>query len=79
MARTASPPVAPALRSAAHPLTGGAHDYDPLLELIGDARIVLLGEASHGTHELGSFEALFHEVTVPDFLLPIRDDPTLWT
>src|SRR6266536_1796661 len=51
MARTASPPVAPALRSAAHPLTGAAHDYDPLLRLIGDARVVLLGEASHGTHE----------------------------
>lgn len=26
-------------------------DYDPLLDLIGDARFVLLGEASHGTHE----------------------------
>jgi erythromycin esterase len=26
-------------------------DLDPLLELVGDARIVLLGEASHGTHE----------------------------
>jgi erythromycin esterase-like protein len=51
MARTATTPVAPALRSAAHPLTGAAHDHDPLLELIGDARIVLLGEASHGTHE----------------------------
>jgi erythromycin esterase-like protein len=51
MARTASPPVAPALRSAALPLTGAARDYDPLLELIGEARIVLLGEASHGTHE----------------------------
>ena len=33
------------------PLTGDAHDYDALLEAIGDARIVLLGEASHGTHE----------------------------
>src|SRR3954462_7565866 len=51
MARTAAAPVAPALRSAAHPLTGAAHDYDPLLQLIGDARVVLLGEASHGTHE----------------------------
>jgi erythromycin esterase-like protein len=39
------------LRSSAHPLTGGARDYDPLLDLIGDARFVLLGEASHGTHE----------------------------
>jgi erythromycin esterase-like protein len=51
MARTAAAPAAPALRSAARPLTGAAHDYDPLLELISDARIVLLGEASHGTHE----------------------------
>jgi erythromycin esterase-like protein len=39
------------LRESAHPLTGAARDYDPLLRLIGDARFVLLGEASHGTHE----------------------------
>ena len=26
-------------------------DYDPLIEAIGDSRFVLLGEASHGTHE----------------------------
>lgn len=26
-------------------------DYDPLLDAIGTARIVLIGEASHGTHE----------------------------
>ena len=35
----------------AHPITGVKEDYDPLLEFIGDARFVLLGEASHGTHE----------------------------
>ena len=28
-----------------------ASDLDPLLERIGDSRFVLLGEASHGTHE----------------------------
>ncbi|MEP0883921.1 erythromycin esterase family protein [Trichocoleus sp. ST-U3] len=39
------------LRHIAHPLTGATSDYDPLMELIGDARFVLLGEASHGTHE----------------------------
>jgi erythromycin esterase-like protein len=33
------------------PLTGGVQDYDGLLELVADARVVLLGEASHGTHE----------------------------
>ncbi|HEY4895964.1 MAG TPA: erythromycin esterase family protein [Solirubrobacteraceae bacterium] len=45
------PDVLSTLRREAHPLTGDAGDYDPLLELIGSARIVLLGEASHGTHE----------------------------
>jgi erythromycin esterase-like protein len=39
------------VHDAALPLTGGAQDYDPLLHLIGDARFVLLGEATHGTHE----------------------------
>ncbi len=33
------------------PLTGTAHDYEPLLQLIGSARFALLGEASHGTRE----------------------------
>jgi erythromycin esterase-like protein len=40
-----------AIREAAHPLTGASSDYDPLIRLIDDARFVLLGEASHGTHE----------------------------
>ena len=39
------------IRSAAQPLTGADTDFDSLIELIGDARFVLLGEASHGTHE----------------------------
>jgi erythromycin esterase-like protein len=42
---------APALRAAVYPLQSESGDYDPLLQLIGDARLVLLGEASHGTHE----------------------------
>jgi len=37
--------------SKAQPLGGGESDYDGLLDLIGDASVVLLGEASHGTHE----------------------------
>ena len=35
----------------AHPIRNERNDYDALLERVGDARLVLLGEASHGTHE----------------------------
>ncbi|MFF5536482.1 erythromycin esterase family protein [Streptomyces cinerochromogenes] len=37
------------IRSQALPLTEQAASLDPLMERIGDARYVLLGEASHGT------------------------------
>jgi erythromycin esterase-like protein len=37
--------------SAAMPITGEPTTYDPLVDRIGDARCVLIGEASHGTHE----------------------------
>ncbi|HJQ80182.1 MAG TPA: erythromycin esterase family protein [Lacipirellulaceae bacterium] len=47
-----------AVRAAAHPLIGAAADYDPLLDLIGDAQFVLLGEASHGTHDFYHDRAL---------------------
>jgi len=40
-----------AIGAAIHPLDGSAADFDPLLERVGDARFVLIGEASHGTHE----------------------------
>src|SRR5438477_3480118 len=43
--------VLDAVRLSLHELSGGRNDYDPLLELVGSARFVLLGEASHGTHE----------------------------
>ena len=39
------------LSGPVHPLTGSPEDFDPLLALVGDARMVLIGEASHGTHE----------------------------
>ena len=40
-----------AVRQAAHPISGTSSDYEALLDQIGDARFVLIGEASHGTHE----------------------------
>lgn len=39
------------LHAAVHPLEDARADFAPLLARIGDAHIVLLGEASHGTHE----------------------------
>jgi erythromycin esterase-like protein len=49
----AKPPAPPVqtVREGLVPLEGAPRDYDPLLDAIGDAQFVLLGEASHGTHE----------------------------
>jgi erythromycin esterase len=44
----------------AHPLEGPA-GLDPLLDRIGDARYVLLGEASHGTSEFYTWRARLSE------------------
>ena len=49
--------VVAAIRPTLHELTGATRDLDPLLELIGGARFVLIGEASHGTHEFYSIRA----------------------
>ena len=43
--------LALAIKDIAHPLSGAITDYDHLLRKIGNARIVLLGEDTHGTHE----------------------------
>ena len=39
------------LRPVMHVLDGSDSDYRPLLDLVADAEVVLLGEASHGTHD----------------------------
>jgi erythromycin esterase-like protein len=39
------------IRRSAIPLHGSASDYDSLMDLVGDTRVVLLGESTHGTHE----------------------------
>lgn len=43
--------ISNAIEAAAQSLSGRSHDYDPLLTVIGKARLCLLGEATHGTHE----------------------------
>src|SRR5688500_13641240 len=40
-----------AIRPTAIELTGKPAEFGSILSLVGDARFVLLGEASHGTHE----------------------------
>src|SRR3982750_1377185 len=48
--------LAAGLKTAARPLES-ASDLDPLMQTIGDARFVLLGEASHGTSEFYTWRA----------------------
>ncbi len=48
------------IRSTLSRLTGAKDDFDSLLHLIGNAHFVLIGEASHGTHE---FYATRAEIT----------------
>jgi erythromycin esterase-like protein len=48
------------LRRTAHALDGSNPDYRPLLDLVGNASFVLLGEGSHGTHD---FYAARAEIT----------------
>lgn len=43
--------LAQAIAESATPMVGAPTDFDPLLERIGDARFVLLGESTHGSHE----------------------------
>ena len=49
--RTASRGDLTDLASATRPIIGSDNDYDELLDLIGDRRVVLIGEATHGTAE----------------------------
>ncbi|MDX2377091.1 erythromycin esterase family protein [Microbacterium sp. LRZ72] len=56
MTDAAGPGDGRSLRDLALPLRNEA-DLDPLLERVGDARHVLIGEASHGTHEYYAWRA----------------------
>ena len=49
--RQATSEIVRLLAREAWPVRGDPNDYEPLLDQIGDASYVLIGEASHGTHE----------------------------
>ena len=50
-------PLAPHVISLASPDGSNPRDLDGIVGAIGDARIVLIGEASHGTHEFYAMRA----------------------
>jgi erythromycin esterase-like protein len=45
--------------------------FGPLLEQIGDADVVLIGEASHGTKEF--YRILFHDIGIARFALLLHE------
>jgi len=47
-------------------LHGAGDDFDPLMNAIGDARFVLIGEASHGTHEFYQARALITQQLIEE-------------
>jgi len=53
--RNAPPPDM--IRGSATLLGSGDRDYDPLLRMVGERPFVLLGEATHGTHEFYAMRA----------------------
>jgi erythromycin esterase-like protein len=54
------------IRQAAHRLDLPEPDYSELLERIGDASLVLIGEASHGTHEFYEQRAYLTELLIEE-------------
>ena len=51
MQRSTPPSLLRALRETVSPLSGGPDDFHLLMERVGNAPVVLIGEGSHGTHE----------------------------
>src|SRR5689334_15710438 len=52
------------ISKAAEPLTGSRSDFDRVIDLVGDARFVLIGEASHGTHEFYRIRAQISKLLI---------------
>lgn len=59
-------PYAEWIQSHARPLHGAPQDFDAVLDLIGEARIVMLGEATHGTAEFYATRARLTQRLIED-------------
>ena len=51
MASTSTQELTSQIDRVCIPMHGGARDHDDLLDTVGDRSIVMLGEATHATHE----------------------------
>lgn len=62
--------IARTLAGYAEPLTGDGDDYDEILLMAENARFVLIGEATHGTHEFYEIRAAITRrlITEQDFM-----------
>ena len=56
--------LADVISQKAEALVGAPNDFDSLIDLVGDARFVLIGEASHGTHEFYRIRAQITKVLI---------------
>jgi erythromycin esterase-like protein len=54
------------INEKAEALVGAPDDFNSVLDLIGDARFVLIGEASHGTHEFYRIRAQISKVLIAE-------------
>lgn len=54
---TRHPPLLDIVRGGAQVLDDGDRDYEALLSMVGERPFVLLGEASHGTHDFYAMRA----------------------
>jgi len=52
------------INDKAKALVGGPDDFNSIIDLIGDARFVLIGEASHGTHEFYRIRAQISKILI---------------
>jgi erythromycin esterase-like protein len=57
-------PVVDLVSEKAEALVGSPDDFNSLVDLVGDARFVLIGEASHGTHEFYRIRAQISKVLI---------------